>query len=183
MSLRNGVHDGHLEHQVRPRRDPRGRARHEPVGGAPGHGRDRPLPGRDASRCSRVLEALRRRGIEAVLFDQVRVEPTDESIPGGHRLRRRGAIRRLCRRRRRLEHRHGQGGQPVRDLSRGVARPMSIHRSGKGRPVPGQAEAADRGADHGRDGERDDRAWRSSTTPRCTPRRASRTARSARCWA
>ena len=46
---------------------------------------------------SLVLEALRGSGIEAVLFDQVRVEPTDESIAGRHRLRHRGALRRLRR--------------------------------------------------------------------------------------
>ena len=71
---------------------------------------------------SRVLEALRGAGIEAVLFDQVRVEPTDESIQEAIDVRRRGAIRRLRRRRRGLEHRHGQGGEPVRHLAGGVPR-------------------------------------------------------------
>ena len=58
-------------------------------------------------------------------------------VPGGDRLRGRGPIRRLRRRRRRLEHRHGQGGQPVRHLSRGVPRPMSIRRSARGGRSPG----------------------------------------------
>ena len=105
---------------------------------------------------ARVLEALKRAAIEAVLFDQVRVEPTDQSFrmlrhrTGGCR-----TVRRLCRRGWRLEHGHGEGGEPVRDLSRGVPRlRQSPDRTGASGPR--QAEAADRGADHGRDGERDD---------------------------
>ena len=104
----------------------------------------------------RVLESLRAAGIEAVLFDRVRVEPTDESFRDGHRLRRGGAIRRLRRRRRGLEHRHGQGGQPVRHLSGGVSG-LCQCADRQGAAGPRQAQAADRGADHGRHGERDDR--------------------------
>ena len=77
-------------------------------------------------------------------------------VPGRHRVRRRGAIRRLCRRRRGLEHRYGQGGQPVRHLSRGVPG-LCQSADRPGASGPREAEAPDRGADHGRDGERDDR--------------------------
>ena len=71
---------------------------------------------------SRVLEALRDAGIDAVLFDRVRVEPTDASFLEAIAFAADGPVRRLCRRRRRLEHRHRQGGEPVRDLSRGLPR-------------------------------------------------------------
>ena len=69
----------------------------------------------------RVLESLKASGIEAILFDQVRIEPTDESFREAIDFAVGGPIRRLRRRRRGLDHRHGQGGEPVRHLSGGFS--------------------------------------------------------------
>ncbi len=73
------LYDGHLQHQVRSRRDPRDRARRGSVGARrvmvvtdPNLAGSEPV--------SLVLDALREAGIDAVLFDQVEVEPTDRSF-------------------------------------------------------------------------------------------------------
>ncbi len=64
-----------------------------------------------------VLESLDRSGVPFDLFDRVRVEPSDESLLEAIAVARAGVLRRVRRRRRRIDDRHGQGREPVRDLS------------------------------------------------------------------
>ena len=103
-----------------------------------------------------VLEALRTAGIDAVLFDQVRVEPTDESFLDAIAFAVDG----------RFDGYVAVGGGSSIDTAKAANLYATYPAEflayvnppiGQGLPVPGQAEAADRGADHGRDGERDDR--------------------------
>ena len=102
-----------------------------------------------------VLEALRESGIEAVLFDQVRVEPTDESIQAAIEFATEGSFDGYV----------AVGGGSSIDTAKAanlyatypadfLAYVNAADRSGAS--GPGQLEAPDRGADHGRDGERDD---------------------------
>ena len=151
----DGVHDGYLRHQVWPGGVARGRARHGPVGGAPGAGRDRPLSvrRRGGGRGARgAPEGRGRRG--AVRSGPGRAHGC--VVPGGHRLRARRGVRRVCRGGWRVEHRHGQGGQPLCDVSRRAA---DVRQSADrpGEAGPRAAEAAGRGADDGGDRQRDDR--------------------------
>ena len=64
-----------------------------------------------------VLESLESAGVNFVLYDRVRVEPTDESFLDAIAFAKQAAVRRLCRGRRRFYHRHRQGGEPLRYLS------------------------------------------------------------------
>ena len=64
----------------------------------------------------KVLDSLDAAGVEAVLYDRVRVEPTDLSFRRDS-VRRVGDSRRNRGRRRRLGDRHGQGGEPLHDVS------------------------------------------------------------------
>ena len=98
-----------------------------------------------------------RAGIDAVLYDRVRVEPTDASFQAGDRLRDRGELRRLRRRRRRLEHRHRQGGQSLRDLSACRLPGLCQRADRPGRAGARAAQTADRHSDHRRHRQRDDR--------------------------
>ena len=67
-----------------------------------------------------VLDSLRSDGIEAVLFDQVEVEPTDESFKEAIEFASNGGFDVIRVRRRRLQHRHGQGSQPLFHISCGL---------------------------------------------------------------
>ena len=100
--------------EVRPRRLRRDRLRPAPVRRAAGAAwsptRAWPRPGTRSGSPTRCAQF----GIEAVVFDGAHVEPTDESMQRGRRLRpRRRAVGRVRRGRRRLGDRHRQGGQPA----------------------------------------------------------------------
>ena len=60
-----------------------------------------------------VLESLDAHGIHYTLFDRVRVEPTDESVLEAIAFANQHAVRRAGRGRRRVHHRHRQGGEPL----------------------------------------------------------------------
>ena len=100
----------------------------------------------------------------------------------GHRLRDRRRVRRLRGHRRRLHHRHGQGGRPLHHLSRRLPRVRQrAHRQGDAR-CPGRSSLwspsprppAPAARPPGRP---------SSTSPRCAPRPASPTGRCGPGWA
>ena len=65
----------------------------------------------------KVLDSLDAAGVEAVLYDRVRVEPTDLSFRDAIQFAESVTSRRYRGRRRRLGDRHGQGGEPLHDLS------------------------------------------------------------------
>ena len=64
-----------------------------------------------------VLESLESAGVGFVLYDRVRVEPTDESFLDAIAFAKQTAVRRLCRGGWRIHHRHGEGRESVRHLS------------------------------------------------------------------
>ena len=66
-----------------------------------------------------VLESLEQSGISFSLYDRVRVEPTEESFLDAIAFARERPCSRVRRGRRRLDHRHRQGGQSLHDLSAG----------------------------------------------------------------
>ena len=70
-----------------------------------------------------ALKSLRDEGLDAVLYDRVRVEPTDVSFKEAIDFRHRRRVRRLRRRRRRLRHGHRQGRQPLRHAGRPTSWP------------------------------------------------------------
>ena len=116
-------------------------------------------------------------GIDAVLFDRVRVEPTDASFQEAIDVRHRRRVRWLRRGRRRLE----SSTPPRRPTS---TRPIpadfltyvnAADRRGASR-CPA-AQAADRDPDDGRHRQRDDRRRDLRPTWSCTPKPASPTAR------
>ena len=117
----------------------RGRDRPRPAGlrrpaGAAGDrpGRRRHRPPRPDRRADRP-----RAGFEVIVFDRARVEPTDDSMARGDRLRpRRRALRRDRGRRWRLLDRHRQGRQPADHQPR---RADGLHqRPGRQGPAPEQ---------------------------------------------
>ena len=117
-------------------------------------------PGLTASEPVAVtLAALRDAGVDATLFDQARVEPTDASLKDAVRFAVDGALRRLRGRRRRLEHRHRQGGQPLRHLPRGLPG-LREPADRRGAPRARHAGAPDRHPHDGRHGQRDHRRGR-----------------------
>ena len=143
---RHRVHHGGAEDQVRPRllegnrrrrprprHDPRRRL-HRPGGAPPGtpvHRAEIPGPRRHR------LRRLRHRGGGA----------DGPVVQGGGRIRRRRRFRRLRLGRRRLGHRHLQGGQPLFDPSGRV--PDLRQRAHRRRPAgAGSAQAAHRLPDH-----------------------------------
>ncbi len=120
------------------------------------------------------------------VYDRVRVEPTDESFLDAIAFASAGQLRRVRRGRRRLDDRHGQGRQPLHDLS---ARRLSRLREPADRQGPagsGSAQAADRDPDDRRHRQRDHRrqhlrshaAARQDRHRQSTPQADARTARS-----
>ena len=67
-----------------------------------------------------TLESLRSHGLDAVLYAESRVEPTDGSLQEAIRAATGGGFDGFVGGGRRLEHGHGQGRQPVRHLSGGL---------------------------------------------------------------
>ena len=104
-----------------------------------------------------MLASLEEAGVEAVLYDRVRVEPTDVSFRDAIRFRRNGGVRRDRCRGRRLGDRHGQSGEPLHDVPAGGLSRLRqrAHRQGDARARP--TETTDRDSDDGRDRQRDDR--------------------------
>ena len=104
-----------------------------------------------------VLAALDAAGVEAVLYDRVRVEPTDVSFRDAIQFAEAAPGRRDRGRRRRLGDRHGQGGEPLHDLSAGGFPRLRQRADRQGDARAGPAQAADRDSHDGRDRQRDDR--------------------------
>ena len=105
---------------------------------------------------SLVLDALREAGIDAVLFDQVEVEPTDKSFQVAIAFAVEG----------RFDGYVAVGGGSSIDTAKAANLYATYPAElldyvnppvGKGLPGPRETEAAGRGADHGGDGKRDDR--------------------------
>ena len=67
-----------------------------------------------------TLESLRDEGIDAVLFDRVSVEPTDVSFREAISFATEGNFDGFRCGWRRFEHRHGEGGEPVLHMARGL---------------------------------------------------------------
>jgi hypothetical protein len=90
-----------------------------------------------------VLESLDEHKVPYVLYDRVRVEPSDESFLDAIAFG-------LRRRRRRIDDRHREGGEPLHDLSAGrfsrLREPADRQRAAGPRP----AQAADGDSDHRR---------------------------------
>ena len=118
-----------------------------------------------------TLESLRDEGIDAVLFDRVSVEPTDVSFKEAIEFATDGELRRVCCRWRRFEHRHCEGGEPVRYMARGLSGVCERANRG-GQAGAGAAEAADCDTHDFGDGQRDDWGSRYSTFWRWRRRRA-----------
>jgi hypothetical protein len=122
--------------------------------------------------------------VDVVVFDRVRVEPTAGSLQVAVDVAREERGGRVRLRGRRLEHRHREGGRPGHDPSRPahVLRQRARGRGGAGRP--GRCARTWRSRRR-RDPARRPPRWRSSTSPSCGSRPASRTgpcARARRSW-
>ncbi len=69
---------------------------------------------------AKVKASLAAAKVDAIVFDEVAIEPTDTVAAGGGEVRARSERRRLRVRRRRLGDGHVQGGKPLRDAPGGV---------------------------------------------------------------
>ncbi len=153
---RNRVRDGRVEHPLRPRRDARGRAGPRRPPRPPRAGRDRPAAGRAARRGDRDGLPRRQRHRRGAVRQDARGADR-RVVPGRHRVCEGARHRRVRRRRRRVGHRHREGGEPLHDVS---ARRLPGLRQRADWPRDagaGSAQAADRDSHHRGHRERDDR--------------------------
>ena len=85
-----------------------------------------------------TLAALKAEGIDAVLFDRVRVEPTDASFKEAIAFATEGGFDGFVAVGGGSVDRHRQGRQPLRHLPGRLPRLRQRRRSARGRPVPGR---------------------------------------------
>ena len=114
----------------------------------------------------RVRASLAAAGIEVVIFDRARVEPTLESLRGGGRVRHRRARRRLRLGRRRLVDRHGEGRRPRR-LPPGARHGLRQRARRRGAAAARAAASAPRDPDDDRDRLGGDDGGRARRPRRC----------------
>ena len=116
-----------------------------------------------------VLRSLEENHVACVVYDRVRIEPNDAVVPGRDRVRRaQSHLRRVRRRRRRLDDRHRQGRQPLHDVSAGRLSGLREPADWQGARGPWTAQAADGDSDDRRHRQRDHRRQR--VRPDASPR-------------